>query len=194
MKEAVATFKSWNEDRNRRAARLSNKQANLASKEGARTPRSGHAPTCVNTPARTLASSHTGAREREHSSAPPAATRTARNSSALGAAEEQSSSAVFGDDGRAQNPPNSNERANKRAGRLQPGGVLDDHPRPVAVQPRNGGCGPGGTSVASAPPDSADEADAAGASVGAFANVQPCVGACVYVRESACVQGSASWL
>jgi hypothetical protein len=192
VKEAVTTYKSWNENRKRRAARLSNKQANLASKEGARTPRSGHAPTCANT--RTHARSHTGAREREHSSAPSAATRTARNSSALGAAEEQSSSALFGGDGRAQNPPNSSERPNKLAGQVQPGGIQDDHPRPVAVQPWHGGRAPGATSIASEPPDSADEAGAAGASVGAHANVQPCVGACVYVREGACVQGSASWL
>jgi hypothetical protein len=195
VKEAVTTYKSWNENRKRRAARLSKKQANLASKEGARTPISGHAPTCANTPARTHARLHTGARELEHSSAPSAATRTARNSSALGAAEEQSSSAVFGGDGRAQNPPNSSERPNKLAQRqVQPGGILDDHPRPVAAQPRNGGCAPGATSIASEPPDSADEAGAAGASGGAYAYVRPCVGACVFVRESACVQGSASWL
>ena len=191
VKEAVTNVKSWNENRKRRAARLSNKQAKLASKEGARTRKSEHAPTRVTTHAR----SHTGAREQERSSALPSAA-TARDSFALGAAEAQSASAVFdgdgkGGSGRAQNPQNSNERTTRLADRLQPGGV-PDQPRPIAAQPRKGGCAPREASVAS----SADEADAAGASVRAR---RPCArsrtcGRASCVRECACVQGSASSL
>ena len=54
-KEAATNLKSWSESRKRRSARLSNKQAKLASKEGARTRKSEHAPTRVTTHARTLA-------------------------------------------------------------------------------------------------------------------------------------------
>ena len=110
------------------------------------------------------ARSHTGARKQERSSALPSAA-TARDSFALGAAEAQSASAVFdgdgkGGSGRAQNLQNSNERTTRLADRLQPGGV-PDQPRPIAAQPRKGGCAPREASVAS----SADETDAAGASV-----------------------------